>query len=499
MVILLFSIYACTPKNSNFGITTSNIIISGKIRNINNHKDHQTIQIICRDFFERQKQYSSKIDENGFFRISFPSVCPQEFYLKFGSLLSVFCHPGDSLFVEIDSDILNDIENKYPNGVYYCKFPENELGKTNQQINKFKEDLPNEKYSYMKADEAEKNKEPDDYKKYIQQRGNEYSTFLKSFISNNKTTSLFNRWANVHLKYESMKDLMRYRWTHPEYNQRDTFHLPNDYFSFLNDYNMDDNDLFTLSHFDFLHELSIYSMQTPNDSLEKAIIAIKKKEISRGVDIYKNMIKINSNGFTRELFLTKFYVDILKGQQLDIFEAVYDSSFTQQHFFLNVINTEYSNLKKYLSNQNTDAANLISLKSTVTNNLIDSLIQKYGDKVIYIDFWAPWCSPCMAEMPFSKDMQTHFINKDVVFLFLANQCKEDSWRATIANKKITGEHLLLTDDQYNVFSSSLGIKGIPHYSLIDKRGKIVMKDAPRPSDRDRLIQEIEKLLTNNAP
>lgn len=494
--ILVSGICSCSSHNTKFGSKTSDIIISGEILNFATHRDHQTIQIICRDFFDRQKSYSSTIDTNGHFRINFLSVYPQEFYLNYGKLVSVFCRPGDSLFIEIDADIFNESDNEYPHGVFFCRFPDNELGRTNKEINKFKEDLPDDNYSNSKANEAERDKLPDDYKEFVKEREVEYSDFLNSYITKNKTTSLFKKWADDHLKYEPMNDLMRYRWTHSEYNQdkTDTFRVPDRYFSFLNDYNMDDTDLFSISHIDFLHELSMYSKQNPTESRVKANRAINEKDFRGGVEILTSMIKLHTTGFTRDLFLTQFYYNILKGQQLDIFEAVFDSAYTQHPYFLKIINTEYSDLRKYLSNQNTSGANIVTLKSAITADLIDSIVVKYKNKVIYIDFWAPWCSPCMAEMPSSIEIQSYFKNKDVVFLFLANRCKEDSWKATIANQKITGEHILLTDDQFNVLSSILGIGGIPHYTLINKSGIIVIKNAPRPSDKKGLITEIEKLL-----
>ena len=40
-------------------------------------------------------------------------------------------------------------------------------------------------------------------------------------------------------------------------------------------------------------------------------------------------------------------------------------------------------------------------------------------KVIYLDFWATWCSPCLMQMKNSKSWKAKFKNKDVVFLYLS--------------------------------------------------------------------------------
>ena len=485
--LLIFPFDYCLSQNSNFGINNSYVIITGKVQNFTNNIDQQTIQIICRDFFERQIDYTTKINKDGHFSIRFPSAFPQEFYLKYKALVRIFCNPGDSLYIEID---------KYPNGKYFCKFPDKELGKTNQQITKFMEGLPKEKYVYNKWNEAEKNKSPYEFKDFIQARDHEYGAYLENFYYENNPTQQFRKWVSDHLKYESLNDLMRYSWTHPNHNNIDinNFQLPEDYFSFLKYYNMNDNEMFSIAHFDFLHELSIYSSRNPRDSLVKLMAVYKVKKLDRLGEIMINMIMENSTGFTRDLLITEFYVNLLKAQDKDTFKASYKSSRVNEPYFQNIIINESNALKKFLSNKNTNGVNIVALKSSITSDLINTISTKYKNKVIYIDFWAPWCSPCMEEMPFSKEIQAHFQNKDVIFLFLANRCKDDSWKATIANKKLTGEHMLLTDDQFNVLSSNLGIGGIPHYSLIDKKGIIVMNNAPRPSEKDKLIDEIENLL-----
>lgn len=127
-------------------------------------------------------------------------------------------------------------------------------------------------------------------------------------------------------------------------------------------------------------------------------------------------------------------------------------------------------------------------------NLNDSLLNKYSGKVIYIDFWATWCGPCREEIPHSKMLIEQFRNKDVVFLFLCSQSKKQEWEKLILEDKLDGEHYLLNDSEYNELSALYGISGFPTYVLINKNGKVINKNASRPSSGNVIIEEIQDLL-----
>jgi len=138
-------------------------------------------------------------------------------------------------------------------------------------------------------------------------------------------------------------------------------------------------------------------------------------------------------------------------------------------------------------------AKINTLPKTESDKVFANIISKYPGKVVYIDFWATWCSPCMNEMPNSKILHDKFAGKDVVFLYLASQSPEKTWKSVIAEKDIKGEHFLLTNNEFSAISEKFQISGIPRYVLVDKTGRVADDNARRPSD-GKLPGDIDKLL-----
>lgn len=126
--------------------------------------------------------------------------------------------------------------------------------------------------------------------------------------------------------------------------------------------------------------------------------------------------------------------------------------------------------------------------------LLRSIINKNPGKVLYIDFWAPWCRPCMDEMPKSKLLQKKYDNKNIAFIYLGFKCSEESWKMTISQLKLTGIHYRLTDQQCDDYSKIFDFSGIPFYIIINKEGLVIDKNAPRPSDQSKLNDILNKLL-----
>ena len=60
------------------------------------------------------------------------------------------------------------------------------------------------------------------------------------------------------------------------------------------------------------------------------------------------------------------------------------------------------------------------------NNPVD--MDQYKGKTVFVNFWATWCNPCIAEMPSIQQLQNRFKDDNIVFLLAtddeANEIKD---------------------------------------------------------------------------
>ena len=106
-------------------------------------------------------------------------------------------------------------------------------------------------------------------------------------------------------------------------------------------------------------------------------------------------------------------------------------------------------------------------------------------KYVYIDVWATWCGPCKKEIPFLKEVEKAYHDKNIKFVSVSVDKVKDreKWKNMIVDKELGGIQLLADKDKKSDFFKEYDIKGIPRFILIDPDGNIVSADAPRPSDR----------------
>lgn len=137
-------------------------------------------------------------------------------------------------------------------------------------------------------------------------------------------------------------------------------------------------------------------------------------------------------------------------------------------------------------------------ESKDADKLFSELITPYKGKIIYLDFWGTWCGPCKSEMKHIPAIKETMKNKDVIFMYLASNSPDKSWRNIIKEYKLTGPnvvHYNLPNEQQNLLEKHFSVNSFPTYILIDKEGNIVDTAPPHPSESEKLISRFDKLLT----
>jgi len=111
---------------------------------------------------------------------------------------------------------------------------------------------------------------------------------------------------------------------------------------------------------------------------------------------------------------------------------------------------------------------------------LDDLKGKYT----YIDIWATWCGPCIAQIPYLKKVDKEFHGKNIQFLSISIDVKKDyqKWKDMVKEKELGGIQLFADNNWKSTFITDYLIKGIPKFILLDPQGNIVTANAPRPSD-----------------
>jgi thiol-disulfide isomerase/thioredoxin len=134
-------------------------------------------------------------------------------------------------------------------------------------------------------------------------------------------------------------------------------------------------------------------------------------------------------------------------------------------------------------------------ESGSADELFSGIINRFKGKVIYIDFWADWCSPCRAEFPHAEVLKKEYEGKDVVFLYIGMSCEYENWTNMIKQKQIKGYHYWLNKEQGRLLSEKFQITGIPYFLLVDKNSNPSNEAAPRPSSKTEIREQIDRLLS----
>lgn len=122
-------------------------------------------------------------------------------------------------------------------------------------------------------------------------------------------------------------------------------------------------------------------------------------------------------------------------------------------------------------------------------------LEDFKGKYVYIDVWATWCGPCIAEIPSLNKLEEKYHDKNITFVSMSiDKIKDiEKWKKMVKDRNLGGVQVFADNDWNSKFIQDFKVTSIPRFILIDPNGKIVKADAARPSNSD-LQNELDLLL-----
>jgi thiol-disulfide isomerase/thioredoxin len=117
-------------------------------------------------------------------------------------------------------------------------------------------------------------------------------------------------------------------------------------------------------------------------------------------------------------------------------------------------------------------------------------------KVVYIDFWASWCSPCVQSFPWMNAMQKKYHDSGLVVIGVNVDRRRESAEAFLSKTPAAFE---IVYDPSGELASELDLGGMPCSFLVDRRGILRENHVGfRDGDAQHLEQSIQSLLKEEA-
>ncbi|GIV26921.1 MAG: thiol:disulfide interchange protein [Bacteroidia bacterium] len=116
-------------------------------------------------------------------------------------------------------------------------------------------------------------------------------------------------------------------------------------------------------------------------------------------------------------------------------------------------------------------------------------LSSFRGKVVLIDFWASWCKPCRADMPFVVGLYKKYKNKGFEIFGVSLDKDKQNWIDAIKQDGITWPQVSDLKFWNSEVVQTFNVEAIPYTILIDKDGKIIAKGL-RGEELENKLKEI---------
>lgn len=118
-------------------------------------------------------------------------------------------------------------------------------------------------------------------------------------------------------------------------------------------------------------------------------------------------------------------------------------------------------------------------------------LSSFKGKIVLIDFWASWCSPCRQEIPNIVTQYKTYKDKGFEIISVSLDNSRSKWTTAIQQEGMTWPQLSDLRGGNNEAAKLYGVSGIPATFLVDRDGKLISTGL-RGEDLNKKLAELFK-------
>ena len=243
-----------------------------------------------------------------------------------------------------------------------------------------------------------------------------------------------------------------------------------------------------------------------SEKKEKELQPIRLRNVDLHREIFANVSLENRlksfdgvpfGEFLKQVALTNYLYRSTEGNDEDAMDASWHSIVASNEIEDGVklhLELVLEKAKEALAKPLPEFASLNDVKEGSAEEFLKNLALKHEGKVLYIDFWAPWCGPCRGEFEHAPAMKEATKEKDVVYVYICGSGGKPAWENCIKKYNLEGDHYYISEGTYSDLQGKFKINGIPRYMIMNKKGQMINQNASRPSNLPATLAELEKYL-----
>lgn len=298
--------------------------------------------------------------------------------------------------------------------------------------------------------------DPTEFKAFLAEVRQEKLAFLSKYLESNTLKTNIIKYVKADIDYWYAFNLMNYPYEHPIFHEQSSpMAVPEDYYDFMEKIPINNsNALPNKQYFYYLQAyLGFKAGSAENKGLNRLAIADK---YLKGKPLY--FFKAN-----------QLSIEAKRNVDPRIKEKVLD-------FVENCPYKLYGEFVKLAYHEGIGIIEGIDAPDFTLADIDGNMVSlsDYRGKVVFLDFWATWCVPCIHQLPSHEKLQRQFNGQEVVFLYVSVDKNKNKWTQFVRNKKLPGVHFSGGSKMFqSTIAKDYKVSSLPYTLLIDPEGKIV--------------------------